>query len=317
MTRPVVGSENGILDHNNLEKYCERVAPKSRNKEKLSHSVMTLCDRVIQGGLCLADFTRVAVREPFVGMLPPSAIEDLYFLIDRAASGKPHHQVDHTQAHEPPVKPIQPPSDTIKQSSEHIEQARRELGKLARNEGLRRVFDKFDSDSNGFIDGREFVSLAKQVAKAMVNNPRGRLSESEARSAVYTIIKRIDVNSDGRISFREFEDFIKEVAEEKPKAKPQSSPSMSSRQDSLHEVFQAFDINGDGTIGYDELLALGQARRKLGQKQGEWTHEMNKRMLSRMDRNGDGRVVANEFVNFAGSYRVRLRKGARKSCVFW
>ena len=65
------------------------------------------------------------------------------------------------------VQPVKPPSDTIKQSSEHIEQARRELCKLARNEGLRRVFNKFDSDSNGFIDGREFVSLAKQVSDVL------------------------------------------------------------------------------------------------------------------------------------------------------
>lgn len=75
----------------------------------------------------------------------------------------------------------------------------------------------------------------------------------------------------------------------------------------MHAVFKAFDINGDGTIGYDELLALGQARRKLGQKQGEWTPEMNRRMLSRMDNNGDGRVVAKEFVNFFDDLLPRPR----------
>ena len=78
-----------------LKQYCERAVPGSRSVDKLSESVMTLCDRVIQGGLCLSDFTRVAVREPFCGLLPPSILEAVYFLVDRAAHGK-RDRVEHT-----------------------------------------------------------------------------------------------------------------------------------------------------------------------------------------------------------------------------
>eukprot|EP00658_Telonema_sp_P-2_P076661 TRINITY_DN6751_c0_g1_i4.p1 TRINITY_DN6751_c0_g1~~TRINITY_DN6751_c0_g1_i4.p1 ORF type:complete len:237 (+),score=96.07 TRINITY_DN6751_c0_g1_i4:131-841(+) len=66
----------------------------------------------------------------------------------------------------------------------------------------------------------------------------------------------------------------------------------------IRDRFKAFDINGDGTIGADELLVLGRQRRKLGQKSGEWTKEMNNRLMAKLDKNGDGRVQVREFVDF-------------------
>ena len=39
-----------------------------------------------------------------------------------------------------------------------------------------------------------------------------------------------------------------------------------------------------------ELLELGQARRALGQKAGEWTEAQNNRLVGRMDTDGDGTI---------------------------
>ena len=64
------------------------------------------------------------------------------------------------------------------------------------------------------------------------------------------------------------------------------------------QVFAAFDMDGSGTIEAAELFELGKARRKLGQKQGEWTQEMNRKMVQRIDRDGDGLINGTEFSTF-------------------
>ena len=50
----------------------------------------------------------------------------------------------------------------------------------------------------------------------------------------------------------------------------------------LSNVYREFDLDGGGDVGEDELLELGQARRRLGQKEGEWTVEDNQRLMQRI-----------------------------------
>jgi hypothetical protein len=47
-----------------------------------------------------------------------------------------------------------------------------------------------------------------------------------------------------------------------------------------------------------ELLALGKARRSLGQKQSQWTEQTNNRLVYKMDVNGDGVIRVDEFVQY-------------------
>ena len=63
-------------------------------------------------------------------------------------------------------------------------------------------------------------------------------------------------------------------------------------------MYDAFDLDGGGDVGEDEMLALGQARRKLGQKSGEWTREQNRNMMSNMGADRRGNVTADRFVAF-------------------
>ena len=70
------------------------------------------------------------------------------------------------------------------------------------------------------------------------------------------------------------------------------------RKERLQECFKGFDIDSGGTIGTDELMQLGTARRKLGQKSGTWTKEQNVRMISKMKGGGRGEVTEAEFVKF-------------------
>ena len=57
---------------------------------------------------------------------------------------------------------------------------------------------------------------------------------------------------------------------------------MSGAGRATQDVYREFDLDGSGEVGFDEMLALGKARRALGQKRGEWTEAMNERMMERM-----------------------------------
>lgn len=67
------------------------------------------------------------------------------------------------------------------------------------------------------------------------------------------------------------------------------------RTGKLERVFDAFDLDGSGTVEKDELYELGNARRSLGQARGTWTEEKNNRLVERLDQNGDGQVSKEEF----------------------
>jgi len=47
-----------------------------------------------------------------------------------------------------------------------------------------------------------------------------------------------------------------------------------------------------------ELLALGRARRALGHKRGDWTKEMNDRMIARMAGEGSLSVTEGDFASY-------------------
>jgi len=86
------------------------------------------------------------------------------------------------------------------------------------------------------------------------------------------------------------------------------------RDKRLAAVFRAFDIDGGGTIGEEELFQLGTARRKLGHKDGEWTKEQNTRMLNNIlsARSGPGprkEVLESEFSVYFGNSLPRDRLG--------
>jgi len=66
----------------------------------------------------------------------------------------------------------------------------------------------------------------------------------------------------------------------------------------LNTVFEMFDLDCGGTISRDELMALGQARRQLGQKGGDWDEVRNERLMVSMNADVDGNVTRSNFVNY-------------------
>ena len=80
-----------------------------------------------------------------------------------------------------------------------------------------------------------------------------------------------------------------------------------SRKYKLFQVFIEFDLDNSGEILTEELLELGKARRKLGQKSGEWTEEKNAKLVKKIDVNGDGVIAMSEFTDFFAEALPRNR----------
>ena len=77
-----------------------------------------------------------------------------------------------------------------------------------------------------------------------------------------------------------------------------TSEGAGNRQAELRKVYQEFDLDGGGDVGDDELLLLGQTRRKLGQKSGEWTKTMNDSLMAKIGVDKNGNLPENNFVNY-------------------
>ena len=73
------------------------------------------------------------------------------------------------------------------------------------------------------------------------------------------------------------------------------------RERKLANVFKRFDLDSSGAIEAAELMILGQARRELAHRSGTWTKDMNAKLVSTMDRNGDGKISLDEFTRYFNS----------------
>ena len=140
---------------------------------------------------------------------------------------------------------------------------------------------------------------------------------TSAVAACYDVLKQVDTNQDGMLQWEEFWAFVAApgrfsmpqaretspispareqaprsltIPAEQPDGRAQAGLQALDRKNMLREVFRAFDIDNNGFITDNELLMLGKARRELGQKQGEWTKEMNASLMKRIDTDGDGKI---------------------------
>ena len=102
-----------------------------------------------------------------------------------------------------------------------------------RRRTLKRQFKKFDKDGNGYLEGKE---VAKFMTALQVAN------DAATRRAFF---KLVDKNNDGKLSFAEFEQAIKEVGNK-----------TAEKEDDLIFLFDSFDVNGDGVIDGKELKAV-------------------------------------------------------------
>ncbi|KAH7685021.1 calcium-binding protein CML protein [Dioscorea alata] len=135
---------------------------------------------------------------------------------------------------------------------------------------LRRVFQTFDHDGDGRI--------TKEELQDSLENLGIFISEGDLSA----MIGRIDVNGDGCVDIDEFGALYGTIVGEMGREEV---------DEDVKEAFDVFDVNGDGYISVDELRFVLSS---LGLRQGQTTDDF-RRMIGKVDQDGDGRVSFNEF----------------------
>merc|ERR1711865_1268040 len=188
-----------------------------------------------------------------------------------------------------------------------------------------------DVDKSGYIEAPELMLLG--IARRTLGQKVGKWTKEMNQR----MVANLDTNGDGKIGPKEFAKYFERILPEnatefaktmreflavaadikaEPSLKPSPSPRSNRTQPSprsapaasqpseqqrlaeLKEVHTAMDVDSSGYIEAPELMLLGIARRTLGQKEGEWTKEMNQRMVDRMDINLDGKIGPKEFAKY-------------------
>lgn len=127
---------------------------------------------------------------------------------------------------------------------------------------LRELFNKIDKDRDGNIDIKDLITALPEMAVAQLP---GHAQD---------FFKRHDTNHDGKITFGEFVDFIKE------------------HEKKLHSYFLKLDVNKDGSIDAEEIVESFQ---KLGVRIDRKEAE---KLLQRMDKDGSLRINWHEWRDF-------------------
>ncbi|KAH6816062.1 Calcium-binding EF-hand family protein [Perilla frutescens var. hirtella] len=132
---------------------------------------------------------------------------------------------------------------------------------------LRRVFQMFDRNGDGRITQNE---LSDSLENMGIFIPGNELSQ---------MIDKVDINGDGCVDIDEFGTLYQTIMDERDE------------EEDMKEAFNVFDQNGDGFITVDELNSVLAS---LGLKQGKGAEDC-KKMIMKVDEDGDGRVDFTEF----------------------
>ncbi|KAF5816360.1 putative EF-hand domain pair protein CML [Helianthus annuus] len=132
---------------------------------------------------------------------------------------------------------------------------------------LQRIFQMFDKNNDG--------TITKHELNESLENMKIFISDED----LVRMIDKVDINNDGCVDLDEFGVLYKEIMDNQE------------NEEDMMEAFNVFDQNRDGFIAVEELRSVLES---LGLKQGKVVDDC-RRMIMKVDVDGDGRVSFNEF----------------------
>ena len=178
---------------------------------------------------------------------------------------------------------------------------RAKIGQIARKwnggKDLRKAFDQFDRDGTGFISSREFHRSIREFGFDL------------NKYEVDTLMHKLDVDGDGRITYREFIDFVHDRVQKYNKVenlpqKVKKHIQRHARGEAVWDIFQDIDRDGNGVLDKKEFR---RALDKMGLQL--MSEEADDLMEYLGHENRMGKVVINymEFTDFVNDFRSDRR----------
>ena len=162
---------------------------------------------------------------------------------------------------------------------------------------MRKAFDQFDRDGTGFISSREFHRSIREFGFDL------------NKYEVDTLMHKLDVDGDGRITYREFIDFVHDRVQKYNKVenlpqKVKKHIQRHARGEALWDIFQDIDRDGNGVLDKKEFR---RALDKMGLQL--MSGEADDLMEYLGHENRMGKVVINymEFTDFVNDFRSDRR----------
>lgn len=169
--------------------------------------------------------------------------------------------------------------DLIKNQENIQEQSKNK--NMGRKDELKSVFATFDKNKDGFITKQELSDSLKNIG----------ISTSE--KDVLEMVQRVDVNGDGLIDFDEFCELFESMMSREDENKSNFNGNIDHEDGDLRDAFDVFDGDKNGLISVEEL---GLVLNSLGFKEGKMLEDC-KKMISKVDIDGDGMINFHEFKN--------------------
>eukprot|EP00415_Alexandrium_ostenfeldii_P002302 UN2302 len=143
---------------------------------------------------------------------------------------------------------------------------------------LRAAFRTADTNGDGTLSKPELGSLMRRVCCYI------------RRSDLDLMLKKVDINKDGRIDYSEFVEWVMDQAPDSVKGAFEKS--LKTELDVVKATFRIWDKNGDGLIAKSELADVMQ---QLWKQDGA-TRKQIKALIETVDVDGDGKLDYAEFI---------------------
>lgn len=140
---------------------------------------------------------------------------------------------------------------------------------------MRDSFACFDKDNDGFITSKELRTVMKAL----------RIESSEEETA--QMIQSVDIDGNGTVDFNEF---LRMMSKSCSFVRQDSEAKRSCEEQEMRQAFRIFDIDANGFIDSRELK---MTMCHLGEDLSDGDV---KRMMKLADKNGDGRIDYEEFI---------------------
>jgi len=164
---------------------------------------------------------------------------------------------------------------------------------LSRMDAINRATYKFkelDTDNSGFLERKEIDEMIRQILLAFSEK-----TDKEREEFRNTLIRRVDVNSDEKISLQEFTTLFDEMVD---------------RLDLIEQAratFQSLDKDKSGTLERGELEGAAKLWCAACNKAiGVDTDAAVTEMINSIDKNGDGKIDLLEFVTLFEEITVKF-----------